>query len=296
MERKKFLNTSEVSKLLNINEKKVYNLAQEGFIPATKVTGKWLFPFDELISFLKYDSLKNIKKGITFSLFESNILIGAGSDDPILPKIFNHFYNFSKTTLFYSTVGSKNGIEMLKNRIVHFAFSHLFDFEKNDFNIPYLNKIFPDKDYAVINLFYREIGIVSNFEISSIKDINKKGLTFILRQKGSGIRDITENLFKSKKLSKNILHFYPEEVTTHLEVANLVKNNIDFIGITTKSTAKIFNLQFYKIFDERFDLITIKEYFFEKIFQTFYNFINEKLKHDFSPEGYNFKDSGRIIV
>jgi excisionase family DNA binding protein len=296
MKNKKFLTTSEVSELLNINEKKIYILAQEGIIPATKITGKWLFPYDELVYFLRYESLKNLKKGITFSLLENNILIGAGSDDPILSKIFNHFYNFSKTTLFYSTVGSKNGVNMLKNKVVHFAFSHLYDFKKNEFNLPYLKDIFTNNDYVVINLFHRDIGVVSSFEFSNLEELNKKNLTFILRQKGSGIRNITENIFESDKLKRVAFKFFPNEVTTHIEVANLVKNNKEFIGITTKSTAKIFDLYFHKIFKERFDLITLKEYFFNKIFQQFYNFIIEKLKKELSPEGYDFKECGKIII
>jgi putative molybdopterin biosynthesis protein len=33
-----------VAKLLNINEKMVYTLIHEKGLPATKITGKWLFP------------------------------------------------------------------------------------------------------------------------------------------------------------------------------------------------------------------------------------------------------------
>ncbi|NIO86675.1 MAG: helix-turn-helix domain-containing protein, partial [Candidatus Aminicenantes bacterium] len=43
-----FISVRDVSKLLHVNEKKVYTLAQEGKIPGTKVTGKWLFPRREL--------------------------------------------------------------------------------------------------------------------------------------------------------------------------------------------------------------------------------------------------------
>ena len=38
------LSTKEVSKFLNINEKLVYSLVSEKGLPASKVTGKWLFP------------------------------------------------------------------------------------------------------------------------------------------------------------------------------------------------------------------------------------------------------------
>ena len=36
--------TKEVARFLNINEKMVYALVSEKGLPATKVTGKWIFP------------------------------------------------------------------------------------------------------------------------------------------------------------------------------------------------------------------------------------------------------------
>jgi len=47
------LTAREASQLLNINEKKVYALAQEGKLPGTKVTGKWIFPRPELEEYLR---------------------------------------------------------------------------------------------------------------------------------------------------------------------------------------------------------------------------------------------------
>ena len=38
------LSTKQVAKLLNINEKMVYSLIADKGLPATKITGKWLFP------------------------------------------------------------------------------------------------------------------------------------------------------------------------------------------------------------------------------------------------------------
>ncbi len=44
MESKTLLNTREIAQFLNINEKMVYTLIAEKGLPATKATGKWLFP------------------------------------------------------------------------------------------------------------------------------------------------------------------------------------------------------------------------------------------------------------
>ncbi|HHJ19837.1 MAG TPA: DNA-binding protein, partial [Gammaproteobacteria bacterium] len=39
-----FLSVRQVADYLQLNEKKIYELANNGTIPATKVTGKWMFP------------------------------------------------------------------------------------------------------------------------------------------------------------------------------------------------------------------------------------------------------------
>jgi putative molybdopterin biosynthesis protein len=38
------MNTKEVARYLDIHEKQVYGLIKSGRIPATRVTGKWIFP------------------------------------------------------------------------------------------------------------------------------------------------------------------------------------------------------------------------------------------------------------
>ena len=42
----RFMNVRQVARYLQLNEKKVYALVNEGRIPATRLTGKWLFPRD----------------------------------------------------------------------------------------------------------------------------------------------------------------------------------------------------------------------------------------------------------
>ena len=40
------LTTRQVAKYLNVNEKMIYSLIADKGLPASKVTGKWLFPLD----------------------------------------------------------------------------------------------------------------------------------------------------------------------------------------------------------------------------------------------------------
>ena len=39
-----YMSVKQVASYLQLNEKKIYALVSEGLIPATKITGKWMFP------------------------------------------------------------------------------------------------------------------------------------------------------------------------------------------------------------------------------------------------------------
>ena len=73
-----FMSVKQVADYLNLNEKKIYALVNEGNIPATKVTGKWMFP-RELVDRWMLDSTHG-------GLLADRLIIG-GSDDPLLYRI-----------------------------------------------------------------------------------------------------------------------------------------------------------------------------------------------------------------
>ncbi|MGA1845473.1 substrate-binding domain-containing protein [Deferribacter abyssi] len=295
MEIKHLLTTKEVAELLSINEKKVYVLAQTGVLPATKITGKWLFPKNELLDYIKLSSLNNISDSSLKNLLEKNIILISGSDDFLLPFIFERYFKETLKRIFYSNVGSKNGVEDVIYQRAHIAFSHLYDFEENDFNIPYLKKRKVAANCVVVNLFFREVGFVSNSSYKSLKEFYENGLKLIQRQTGSGIRILQNEMIRKEKLNPEDI-FDEKIVNTHLEVGMLVKQNRQLFGITTKSVANFFNLNFIKIFDERFDMILLKKIYFNQEIQNFLEFIREKsFKSLPITDGYNFKISGRIV-
>ncbi len=291
---KRFLSTAEVSKLLHINEKKVYTLAKKGVLPATKITGKWLFPEEDILSYLTLISFKNLKTGILNELLNIGVLVGAGSDDPVLTKIFGKFYIKKNLNIYYSTVGSRAGVELLKKRRVHFSLSHIYIKEDNNFNLSYIKDIFPNNEAVVINFFKRDIGIISKGKIYNLEELKDKNLLFVLRQEGSGVRIFTEELFNEGIMRKDWFKFSKDFAFSHFDVGEMVKKGKNTIGIASKITALVFGLEFFKLKREDFDLITLREYFFEKNFQEFFNFLKEEFFMREEINGYDFKDSGKI--
>ena len=73
-----FMTVRQVARYLHINEKKVYGLVSEGKLPASKLTGKWLFP-RQLVDQWVLESSHG-------GLLTDRLLI-AGSDDPLMIRV-----------------------------------------------------------------------------------------------------------------------------------------------------------------------------------------------------------------
>jgi excisionase family DNA binding protein len=295
-----FLTVKEVSKLLNVNEKKVYTLAQEGKIPGTKVTGKWLFPKHELESLLRRDARQTVKRFLSEFAVNRNIILVAGSDDPVMHMVHGLFHKmFPDFSLFSSSVGSEEGLKLLNKRLCHIALSHLFDGKTADFNFPFINTLFDDpEETAVINLFYRNVGFVSKVEdVESFKQVVGKGLRFVNRQSGSGIRGRIDQIIEEEKIPGLQIRGYSHEVYTHYDVVNRIVSGDSDTGIATESAALYAGLFFHRLFEERFDMVILKENFFEKGVQAFIEFVRSDvfLKHMQSMVGYDCRSTGKVM-
>ena len=56
------MNTKEVARYLDIHEKQVYGLIKSGRIPATKVTGKWIFPKRLIDEWIETNAKQGVKE------------------------------------------------------------------------------------------------------------------------------------------------------------------------------------------------------------------------------------------
>ena len=102
-----FLSVKQAAAYLQLNEKKIYELANQGVIPSTKVTGKWMFP-RELLDRWMLDS--------SHSGLLADRLILAGSDDPLLYRVVGGFANEigNKALISYSPTGTRLGLDLLQ--------------------------------------------------------------------------------------------------------------------------------------------------------------------------------------
>jgi excisionase family DNA binding protein len=299
-EKKELLTVKEASKLLKINEKKLYALLKEGKLPGTKVTGKWLFPRLELEEFVRGKAMGAVKRSFWESLVNKKVLLLCGSDDPVIAMAQGMFHRMEPELLLFSTsVGSREGIRMLRDGYCTVATSHLYDHEHRDFTFPFLGEYFHDPDeVVVVNLFFRNIGYVSrNISITSLQECIRKGLRFVNRQKGSGVRALVDHLMEEEGIGPEQLAGYDTEVFTHFDAVRHVSDGSADIGVASESVALHSGLTFTRIFEERFDLVVKREEFFDRHVQAFVEFIRCERFKDLlgSLKGYSNRDTGRVM-
>ena len=296
---KKYLNAAEVSEMLQLNEKKIYKLAQEGKIPATKITGKWLFPAEELEQFINQNALNNLAERYK-SHTAGKILLFAGSDDPLLQTLIGFFDQSNhNTAIFYSKTGSYKGLSLIKNGLCHVALCHILNPETGNYNLDYIkHEVHNHNNFIVVNLFKRDIGFISKNEyIHNFREISDKKLKFTNRSKATGTRALADMKLLEENLSSADILGYENEATSHFETAELIAKNLADVGLSTQFFSRIFNLKFYKITTENFDMVLSKEIFFTEEFQSFLNFIRSSRVIDkiCQTEGYSSVSTGNLV-
>ncbi|NLT96146.1 MAG: molybdopterin biosynthesis protein [Clostridia bacterium] len=231
-----------------------------------------------------------------------NTIVVVGSHDLSLDILSTLIRNVSgKLFISSSHVGSMGGILAIQKGEAHVAGTHLLDPETGEYNISYVEKLLKDKNVVLVNLLYREQGLIiprgNPKGIKQVEDILTKGLTMVNRQKGAGTRVLFDHLLKTKGIDPTLIKGYNREEFTHLGVAAAVKSGSADVAVGIKSAANIYDLDFLPIGEERYDLLMEKDFLASSKGQILMNIINSS---DFHKKvealgGYSTRSAGQII-
>lgn len=285
------LTTRELAELLRLNEKKVYQLVREGGIPHVRITGKWLFPRWHVLRWIE----ENVQR-------EKDILI-AGSDDILLGRLLASYSRekFPKSLTFYSPIGSLNGIQCLILHKARACCVHLLDEQTGEYNLPFLRRLLSSQEYIVINLWYRNQGLIvkkgNPLGIRGLEDVVRKRSRLINRNTGSGTRLLLEYLLGQRGIPKAEIVGFSDEVETHLEVGFRVFFEEADVGLGIEYVTHLLSLDFIPLREERFDLVVPKDLWHTTIMKEFIAYINPFTIRRLSGSlpGYNLKETGKVL-
>ncbi len=296
------LTTKEVARHLGIHEKQVYALVKAGRIPATRATGKWLFPKRLLDEWLEEDARAGLKEARRKAKRRAGALLVAGSNDPILDILQSSLREAHPDLyLFLAATGSTAGLAALNDGYVDVAFSHLWDPKSGRYNIPFLPRLVPKRKPVVVNLFGRDLGLVTApgnpRRIKGPRDLARKGIRFINRQAGSGTRVLLDHHLRQLSLNPSAITGYDIAAVTHYEVCFAILSGEADAGLATRSAAAMLGLGFTTLARESFDMVLDQTTFFTPDFQAVLGLLSaERFRRRVGHlGGYDFSESGKVI-
>ena len=296
---KQYLNTKEVAQLLQVNEKVVYNLVSEKGLPATKVTGKWLFPrhlVEEWIDLY----IVNLPVSGNLSL-DSERLFLAGSDDLLIQRALS-IYNSqtSNSIAYFANIGSMGGLKALRQSVCHIAACHLLQDDNQEYNFQFADNEL-DRSPVFVNFSKRQQGVLlapgNPKQITAIADLAKKGITIVNRPLNTGTRLLLDYEISRSDISSSDISGYEHEVSRHIDAGFAVLNNEVDAAPAISPVAELLGLDFLPLRWERFDLLINRERFFEPAIQRFINVLHDPLFRAEAEKfnGYDMSLSGKMI-
>lgn len=290
------MSTKQVAEYLDLNEKKVYSMANHRILPGTKITGKWLFP-KVLIDRWIMDSCHN-------GMLSDRMHI-TGSDDPLLSMLVSQLMatKGNNEIISYSATGSTQGLSLLSKGYadacsVHW---HCNEQDKTQDGIHQLLQSFANhQQWILVQGYQRKQGLMVRKEMASLSDdistICHKNLRWVSRQQGSGSQQHVE--YWTSQFSVNFKSLWCT-ATAHTErelAAYIARNNAD-IGFGCQSVAMESGLHFIPILSESFDFVMSQSIYFRRQLQALLSILRQPQTAELATllQGYQLGESGKII-
>lgn len=297
----KLMSTKEVAQFLNVNEKMVYTLVSEKALPATKITGKWLFPLHLVEQWVETSTI-NFPKREAAPPTREGLLVITGSNDLLLDRAIALFNTLHPEHLaVFGNLGSMGGLRALRRGLCHLAASHLLQEDENEYNFEFASRELENAP-AVVNFCRREQGLIvrkgNPKKIKAVADLGRPGIRIVNRALGTGTRLLLDRELLKAGVKGEKIEGYAHEVQRHIDVGLEVLSGRADAGPGIRPVADLLNLAFIPLRWERFDLMAARERFFDEGVQRFLGLLHEPKFHRIVKdglEGYDLSLSGKMV-
>ncbi len=231
----------------------------------------------------------------------AHTLVAIGSHDPLLDELADLLHSENREIYMSSShVGSMGGIMAVRRGETHIAGTHLLDETDGSYNTSYIRKYFPKGGVRLVECVGRTQGLMvqkgNPLSISGIGDLQKQGLRYVNRQKGSGTRILIDYLCKKEEIDTDRIYGYDREEFTHNSVAVQIASGTADAGMGIYSAAKLYDLDFIPICMEQYDLLIPDAAWETPMVQKLLEILQGKAFHDriTALGGYELKKPGKV--
>ena len=230
-----------------------------------------------------------------------NAIVIIGSHDISIDFLADILQRNYSIHLVSANVGSMGGLMSLRRMETHCSGVHLLDYESGAYNLIYLQQHLPQQHWLLVNVAKRQQGLIvrkgNPLGIKSLQDLAREDIRYINRQKGAGTRILLDYLLKQNNIDSTQLNGYSREEYTHLAVAAAVKNDAADTGMGIYASARVMDLDFIPICEEKYDLCILPDLLDEERLDILLQTISsEEFKQSLiQTGGYNTDLTGKII-
>ncbi|MBX2825240.1 MAG: helix-turn-helix transcriptional regulator [Gammaproteobacteria bacterium] len=271
----RYLSVKQLAELLHINEKKVYQLAGEGEIPCTKVTGKWIFPTQLIENWI----FENSHGGVM-----TDRLVIAGSEDVLVQRTCNRvaLQLQDSALISYCPCGTRHGLRMLETGRADASIIHWGATEKQALrHLGLLRGYRNHRNWVIARLLQRTQGLALAHDYpegrSSIGDLlASPALRWAFRESITGSTRLLQDLCSAHNTDINRLN---STLVTDSErsAASAVSTGLADITCCTQGVAHEYNLQFVPAASVTLDLVMSRQTYFRTLLQSVLRHFREEV-------------------
>jgi excisionase family DNA binding protein len=288
------MSVKQVAEYLNLNEKKVYSLVSDGRIPATKVTGKWMFP-RELVDRWMLDSSHG-------GLLTDRLVI-AGSDDPLLYRVILEFAQEmgSHALVSYTPTGTRLGLDLLQANRVDATGVHWGPNDESHLRHPALLRQYSQyRNWVLIRAFRREQGLMVspsiNRKVVGTEALFDQRFRWSLRQSGAGAQRFLMEVLSQYGINVDDLNTSSIAYSEREAAAAIAMGHSD-IAPGARPAATEYGLAFIPFGWESFDLALPRSIWFRRLFQNLIGRLKTLPCQTLAKRlsGYDLSEAGELV-
>jgi len=288
-----FMSVKEVAEYLHLNTKKVYALVNEGHIPATKVTGKWLFPRKLVDQWLMESSHGGLL---------SDRLVITGSDDPLVQRAVTRLVKELEghAIIGYTVAGSQLGLSLLaRHRVDVSAVRWGPAAESERRHVALLRQHPPHKSWVLVRAFVQERGLMLGPDVEYMGEVSalfQSGVRWSMFPELSSADRHLQELCVQHEFDPAKLRVV-RTVESEREAASMLARQQADVSPGSRAMAGEFGLDFIPLDWEAYDFALDRGVYFRTLFQRFIETLKDEDCQTFARAlgGYDFQQCGRIM-
>ena len=289
-----YLTTRELAALLRVRERKVYDLVATGSLPVRRVTGKLLFPRREIHDWIAGSAEPAPSPAAASAPFEPSAPppVMTGGHDPLLEWALRE----SRSGIACLMDGALDGLDRAARGECVAVGLHVP--EGDGWNAAVVEERFGQGPWVLVVWARRVRGLICRPDLprppACLADV--KGLTFQPRQTEAASELVLDRLLAAEGMGRDDLTCAGTVERSETDLALAIATGRADVGLGIAAAARLHNLAFVPLVEERFDLMVWRRAYFEPAFQKLVAFCREPAFQARAAElgGYDVSGFGRV--